>query len=305
MVNILESVKDILEEVLVGLDKDTIDYFSSLVFDGDSLNDEATIKETLVPFIESYGLVEDEQGAILKCDELIQKLKAIGITNNNNHFEEVHVLDKAINFNTTKLAFSETERAALDTMWGFDSIRNKRNEVIDSISDLEGVSARHERKLIKENKRLITADSDELTRLQSTFENDNDNIQISNMMLPDFSSGNNEKDIQVNSVSITFGGKLLLDNADLRLVYGRRYGLIGKNGIGKTTLLRHMAMFDIEGFPRHHRILHVKQVRSPLLIIQYIYILVYSIYYTVIHCYILSNTHILLHIYTYIYIYRK
>ena len=263
MVNISESVKEILEEVLVGLDKDTIDYFSSLVFDGDSLNDEATIKDTLVPFIESYGLVEDGQGAILKCDELIEKLKAIGITNNNNnHFEEVHVLDKAINFNTTKLAFSETERAALDTMWGFDSIRNKRNEVIDSISDLEGVSARHERKLIKENKRLISADSEELTRLQSTLENDNDNIQISNMMLPDFSSGNNEKDIQVNNVSITFGGKLLLDNADLRLVYGRRYGLIGKNGIGKTTLLRHMAMFDIEGFPRHHRILHVKQVSS-------------------------------------------
>ena len=55
----------------------------------------------------------------------------------------------------------------------------------------------------------------------------------------------------------------MLSSADLRLAYGRRYGLIGANGIGKTTLLKHMAAFEIEGFPRHHRVLHVKQeVRS-------------------------------------------
>ena len=69
----------------------------------------------------------------------------------------------------------------------------------------------------------------------------------------------NEKDIHVANFDITFGGKLLLQEASLRLVQGRRYGLIGRNGIGKTTLLRHMANFDIEGFPRHHRVLHVKQ----------------------------------------------
>ena len=36
-------------------------------------------------------------------------------------------------------------------------------------------------------------------------------------------------------------------------------GLIGKNGVGKTTLLKYIANFDIPGFPTHHRILHVKQ----------------------------------------------
>ena len=36
-------------------------------------------------------------------------------------------------------------------------------------------------------------------------------------------------------------------------------GLVGRNGIGKTTLLKHMANFSIEGFPKHHRVLHVKQ----------------------------------------------
>lgn len=33
--------------------------------------------------------------------------------------------------------------------------------------------------------------------------------------------------------------------------------------MGKTTLLKHMANFSIEGFPRHHRIMHVKQEVAP------------------------------------------
>lgn len=75
----------------------------------------------------------------------------------------------------------------------------------------------------------------------------------------DLDCNTNEKDIHVSNFNITFGGKILLQDAALRLVHGRRYGLIGRNGIGKTTLLKHMANFDIEGFPRHHRVLHVKQ----------------------------------------------
>lgn len=62
-----------------------------------------------------------------------------------------------------------------------------------------------------------------------------------------------------------------MDGADIRIVYTRRYGLIGKNGVGKTTLLRHMASFDIEGFPRHHRILHVKQVILFIFVIMLFY----------------------------------
>ena len=54
-------------------------------------------------------------------------------------------------------------------------------------------------------------------------------------------------------------GKRLLDGAELKFSYRRRYGLVGKNGVGKTTLLKAVAAFEIEGFPRHHRILHVRQ----------------------------------------------
>eukprot|EP00488_Nonionellina_sp_1-RS-2012_P002388 TRINITY_DN4564_c0_g1_i1.p1 TRINITY_DN4564_c0_g1~~TRINITY_DN4564_c0_g1_i1.p1 ORF type:complete len:103 (-),score=22.83 TRINITY_DN4564_c0_g1_i1:61-369(-) len=37
------------------------------------------------------------------------------------------------------------------------------------------------------------------------------------------------------------------------------YGLVGKNGFGKTTLLRLMYHYEIEGFPTHIRMVIVNQ----------------------------------------------
>ncbi len=67
------------------------------------------------------------------------------------------------------------------------------------------------------------------------------------------------KDIRVQAFDLDIAGKTLLEGADLKLSFNRRYGLVGKNGIGKTTLLLRMASYDIMSFPRHHRVLHVKQ----------------------------------------------
>lgn len=85
--------------------------------------------------------------------------------------------------------------------------------------------------------------------------------QLTRMLLPTYDDNNSGvKDIQVDSVTIyTPAGTVLLEDAKLRLTYGRRYGLIGKNGIGKTTLLKAIAAQEIDGFPKHLRCLHVSQ----------------------------------------------
>ncbi|XP_071224367.1 ATP-binding cassette sub-family F member 1-like isoform X1 [Salvelinus alpinus] len=51
----------------------------------------------------------------------------------------------------------------------------------------------------------------------------------------------NASDIKLERFSISAHGKELFVNADLLVVAGRRYGLVGPNGKGKTTLLKHIA----------------------------------------------------------------
>ncbi|KAI8906368.1 P-loop containing nucleoside triphosphate hydrolase protein [Gorgonomyces haynaldii] len=66
------------------------------------------------------------------------------------------------------------------------------------------------------------------------------------------------KDIKLEDFDIQYAGKKILTNANLLLANGRRYGLVGKNGIGKSTLLRAIANKELM-IPSHIRVLHVEQ----------------------------------------------
>jgi len=68
----------------------------------------------------------------------------------------------------------------------------------------------------------------------------------------------NSLDIKVEGFSISAKGKDLLKNANLTIVAGRRYGLVGPNGKGKTTLLRHIAARKLN-IPAHIDILYCEQ----------------------------------------------
>ncbi|EEH08680.1 ATP-binding cassette protein [Histoplasma capsulatum G186AR] len=66
------------------------------------------------------------------------------------------------------------------------------------------------------------------------------------------------KDVKVDSFDVAISGKRILTDASLTLAYGRRYGLVGQNGIGKSTLLRALSRREVP-IPTHISILHVEQ----------------------------------------------
>lgn len=69
---------------------------------------------------------------------------------------------------------------------------------------------------------------------------------------------NRSMDIRIENFDVSYGNKVLLQNADLLLANGRRYGLVGRNGLGKTTLLRMISGKQLK-IPSHISILHVEQ----------------------------------------------
>lgn len=71
-------------------------------------------------------------------------------------------------------------------------------------------------------------------------------------------SGGKSKDIKIDTIDVSIGGQRILTDTTLTLAYGRRYGLVGNNGIGKSTLLRALSRREVP-IPTHISILHVEQ----------------------------------------------
>lgn len=69
---------------------------------------------------------------------------------------------------------------------------------------------------------------------------------------------NRTKDIKIENFDLAFGDHILLKSAELTMGFGRRYGLCGRNGIGKSTLLRMISNGSLM-IPKHITILHVEQ----------------------------------------------
>lgn len=71
--------------------------------------------------------------------------------------------------------------------------------------------------------------------------------------------GNNfNQDINL-PLTIIVGGNHLMEDATLKLTQGTKYGLCGRNGIGKTCLIDAISRQEIEGFPPDIHSLQVEQ----------------------------------------------
>ncbi|KAL5015228.1 hypothetical protein ScPMuIL_009498 [Solemya velum] len=74
----------------------------------------------------------------------------------------------------------------------------------------------------------------------------------------DASGSNRSYDIRMEDFEVSFGERTLITGATVQLLAGRRYGFVGRNGLGKTTLLKMIAGRQLH-IPSHIRILHVEQ----------------------------------------------
>ena len=89
-------------------------------------------------------------------------------------------------------------------------------------------------------------------------------VQPTMTTMPQLAMIDGAKDIKVISFSLSFHGENLIEDTKLELSYGGRYGLIGRNGCGKSTFLEALASGDLELPPHIDRFVCSVYVRAVL-----------------------------------------
>ena len=65
--------------------------------------------------------------------------------------------------------------------------------------------------------------------------------------------------VDIPDMILAYAGRVLLSRTRLTLKRGHRYGVVGKIGVGKTTLISRLAKGDLESFPEDvstYQVLH-------------------------------------------------
>eukprot|EP00548_Thalassiothrix_antarctica_P001017 CAMPEP_0194132210 /NCGR_PEP_ID=MMETSP0152-20130528/2733_1 /TAXON_ID=1049557 /ORGANISM="Thalassiothrix antarctica, Strain L6-D1" /LENGTH=774 /DNA_ID=CAMNT_0038827181 /DNA_START=44 /DNA_END=2368 /DNA_ORIENTATION=- len=248
-----------LSEILLGkdiegLDKDLVEYIVGLLTEGLEEITEDAIEEMMGPFLES----------VVCPDEISQQAKQVVLDMGSSLNSSLLNLDAG----TKKLKqglvnmkldsdLSEADQDANKYLWGTDS---KVHELTNASMEQKLKSSAKDRR--KERQELEKARREFQAKIEQQREDAAG--EVAAMVLPDYTSGRNERDVQIKNVSLSLdSGCLLLDSGELKFTHKRRYGLVGKNGVGKTTLLKAIASRQVDGVGievlRHLRILHVRQ----------------------------------------------
>jgi ATP-binding cassette subfamily F protein 2 len=64
------------------------------------------------------------------------------------------------------------------------------------------------------------------------------------------------RDIHISGYSLSYFGQVLVEDQSIELNYGRRYGLLGYNGCGKSTFLKSLSTREVP-IPKHIDIFHL------------------------------------------------
>ncbi|MBA0876500.1 hypothetical protein Goshw_017126 [Gossypium schwendimanii] len=114
----------------------------------------------------------------------------------------------------------------------------------------------------REKKEMLATQAAELAK-QDALKDDHDAFTVvigsrASVLDGEDDADANVKDITVDNFSVSARGKELLKNASVKISHGKRYGLVGPNGMGKSTLLKLLAWRKIP-VPKNIDVLLVEQ----------------------------------------------
>jgi len=263
-----------------GIDEDLVEYVSGMLSsrvaeeEGSFEGLQDIIEEVLTPFLESVECPSDltkraEQAAFDALNNNGSASSTNGTTDNNGpassgSTNSLRKLRQGVVSMSSDLDTQQQSQAELDQqayLWGTSSgVKAMPNTLIDAHK--ENLSAKDKRRIRKQEA------SEARQALASSGDQDVDQDTDGLLVRMNYTANaaftkDKSKDVSVRNVTVSLNnGTVLLEAGELKFGYNRRYGLIGENGVGKTTLLKAISgsgQNRIEGFPTHLRVLHVRQ----------------------------------------------
>ncbi|XP_066246869.1 ATP-binding cassette sub-family F member 1 [Euwallacea similis] len=126
---------------------------------------------------------------------------------------------------------------------------NSAEEITEEIDALE-IACKKEKKLTHKDKKKLKKQQDYEKQMETLLKKggqghseleSNFTVSQAQKSAGQLAALENAIDIKIENFSISAKGNDLFTNASLLIANGRHYGLVGPNGHGKTTLLRHIA----------------------------------------------------------------
>ncbi|XP_023817717.1 ATP-binding cassette sub-family F member 3 isoform X2 [Oryzias latipes] len=244
---IMASYVEILKSEFPAMDRELFDYITA-VLDGGGTDFEGSEE-----VFEAIGGVLQEVSADSKNEEevrdiCVQMFNTLQLSNHRDPQRQV-LLDAPVQLSQIS---AESGPAAKDVQ-GIWMMKRPQNTMVDA-KKLEKAEA----KLKAKNERRSEKDSQKASNPLVLEEASASQASSKKENRVDQSGKNRSYDIRIENFDISFGERCLLQGAELSLASGRRYGLIGRNGLGKTTLLKMLASRNLR-VPAHISILHVEQ----------------------------------------------
>ncbi|XP_029027749.1 ATP-binding cassette sub-family F member 3 [Betta splendens] len=238
---------DILKNEFPEIDSELFDYITGVLDSGGSdFEDGEEVYDAVGGVLQEVSADSKNEDDIR--DICLQMFNTLKLKNHNAAQKQV-LLDAPVQLSQIS---ADTDSAA-DDVRGIWMMKRPQNTTVDAkkLEKAEAkLKAKHERRNEKDSQKssnpLVL---EEASASQASSKKEN---------RVDLSGKNRSYDIRIENFDVSFGERCLLQGAELSLASGRRYGLVGRNGLGKTTLLKMLASRSLR-VPAHISILHVEQ----------------------------------------------
>ncbi|KAM3616781.1 uncharacterized protein V6R79_023401 [Siganus canaliculatus] len=244
---IMATYVDILKSEFPEIDSEVFDYITGVLDSGGAdFEDGEEVYDAIGGVLQEVSADSKNEDDIR--DICLQMFNTLTLNNHHGVQRQV-LLDAPVQLSQ----ISADNVGAAEDVKGIWMMKRPQSTTVDAkkLEKAEAkLKAKHERRNEKETQKTSSPlVLEEASASQASSKKDN---------RVDQSGKNRSYDIRIENFDVSFGERCLLQGAELALAFGRRYGLIGRNGLGKTTLLKMLASRNLR-VPAHISILHVEQ----------------------------------------------